>query len=71
MHRSKEAPLGLADRISATTDRVVGAAKDRMGAATGDVDLRARGQAQNAVGRAARQGEDVEDTARGIIEDET
>lgn len=62
--------MGFADRISATTDRAVGAAKDKMGAVIGNADLRTQGQAQNAVGRARRQDEDVEDTARDIIEDQ-
>ncbi|MEX5298584.1 CsbD family protein [Kocuria sp. CPCC 205292] len=63
--------MGLADRISATADRVVGAAKDRLGAVTGNAELQAQGLAQNAVGRAEGDGEDVEDTARDIVEDET
>lgn len=63
--------MGLADKISATTDRVVGAAKDKTGAVTGNADLQNQGQAQNAVGRARGHEEDVEDTARDIIEDQT
>lgn len=61
--------MGLADRISATTHWAVGAAKDRLGAATGHEELQAQGLAQNAVGRAGGDGENVEDTARDIIED--
>lgn len=63
--------MELAGRISATTDQVVGASKDRMGAVIGKVDLQTQGQAQNAVGRARRHDEDVEDTARDIIKDRT
>lgn len=64
--------MGLADRSSATTVRGVGAAKDRMGAVTGNAELlQTRGQAQNAVGRARRHDADVEDTARDIIEEPT
>jgi uncharacterized protein YjbJ (UPF0337 family) len=62
--------MGLADRINATTDRAVGAAKDRLGAVTGNAELQAQGLAQNAVGRAADHGQDVEGAARDIIEDQ-
>jgi uncharacterized protein YjbJ (UPF0337 family) len=62
--------MGLADKISATTDRAVGTAKDKLGAATGNAELQAQGLAQNAVGQAAGHGQDVEDTARDIVEDQ-
>ncbi|WP_082157478.1 hypothetical protein [Kocuria sp. SM24M-10] len=67
---SKETPLGLADRIGATTDRAVGAAKDRLGAATGNAELQAQGLAQNAVGRAGGHGQDVEGAAQDISGDQ-
>lgn len=62
--------MGLIDRISATTDRAVGAAKDKIGAVTGNAGLQAQGQARNAVGLARGHGDDVEDAARDIIEDQ-
>ncbi|WP_187347299.1 CsbD family protein [Kocuria sp. CNJ-770] len=62
--------MGLANSIGATTDRAVGAAKDRLGAATGNAELQAQGLAQNAVGRAGGHGQDVEGAARDIVEDQ-
>jgi uncharacterized protein YjbJ (UPF0337 family) len=62
--------MGLVGRLSATTDRAVGATKNTIGAVTGNTQLQAEGLAQNAVGRAEGHDEDVEDTARDILEDQ-
>lgn len=50
--------------LSAVTDRAVGAIKEGIGKAIGNLDLQAEGCAQNAVGHAKQTGEHVEDTAR-------
>ncbi|MGQ1797057.1 CsbD family protein [Kocuria oceani] len=62
--------MGIADKINAKADRAVGAAKDKVGAATDNAELQAQGLAQNAVGRAADRGQDVEGAARDIVEDQ-
>lgn len=63
--------MGLADKIGATTDRAAGAAKAKLGAATGNADLQTHGEAQNAVGHAKQTdgaSQPVEDTARDIAD---
>lgn len=62
--------MGLGDKVGVATDKAAGAVKDKIGAATNKPDLQAEGQAQNAVGHAKQTGQDVDDTAREIVDDE-
>lgn len=63
--------MGLEDKIGAAGDRAAGAAKATLGKATGNPELQAQGQAQNAMGQAQHtqdNAEEVEGTARDIAD---
>ena len=56
--------MGLGDKLSNATDKVVGDAKDKVGGATGDRNLQAEGKAQNAEGHVKQAGENVKDALK-------
>ena len=57
MDTSKKSSVG--EEASAMKDRAVGAAKDKLGEATGNAGLEHRGEAQNASGQARQAANDV------------
>ncbi|NAZ82916.1 CsbD family protein [Kineococcus sp. R8] len=53
--------MGLDDKIKNAAEKVGGQGKEKVGAATGDEELRAEGQGDQAKGSLKQAGENVKD----------
>jgi len=56
--------MGAIDKAAAEAKKAVGAAKEAVGKATGNDELRAKGAAQKTTGKAKKVVEDVKDVFR-------